>query len=620
MLRRLIILIASLLPALLSASFSFAGAEQQSAALIPSLSLERVVRLAQSYGPAPANTLLSPFFSAPPKIDGDLSDWPAPQPSEEIALGEGDDLSALLRSGWDASSFYLAAEIKDEAILPAPPDDPLGGDLLALSLSRGEEASDESAVENSQTFILTTSPAGPLLLKGGPRLEQLPNEDNLAISDSTGRRAVELRLPWEILSPLNPTSEGGLRLSVRLEDRDSPEEVEAASLDTTGEEARLVMLPSHSAGISGRLSLASASIGPGDSLEGILLVDSPQPAAQVRLSVGISAQDRQRAIARISKSLPLEQGPNSFRMNWNSAGQPEGDYFLLASASSKDGEIFSLRSSFKVSTRQTIWQALGEYGKKLSAPAVLARLQKARENNPSAPVWFAVMGDLRGGEKIFQQLLEEAARQGAEFAVVTGDLVESGQPGEYLRFAKLLDSAPLPILTTTGNHDLRGRGKLYYERLFGPLNHAFDLGGYRFIILDNGFNRLTAAQLDWLETKLQGPLPKFVFLHAPPATIPQWAWHSFSPGAERFTALMEKYKPVRVLVSHIHAYDRVTQNGVDYILSGGAGAPLYPQLGTQAAFYHFVLIAAGPQGASDEVIRMAWQPLPSGKEPAKAGP
>jgi hypothetical protein len=443
-------------------------------------------------------------------------------------------------------------------------------------------------------------------------------ENILAVSDLADRRVVELRLPWKMLSPLRPLTEKDIRLAVRVEDRDSPREIEPNSLSTWGEETRLVMVSDGAERIQGYLSLTLESVPVGEPLEGILFIDSPQPAAQAVLRLEISApgdEKKERVAARISRDFQLEQGINSFRLYWNTSGQPEGDYLVRASASGAAGELFSLQSSFQIEKRRSIWKALPEYQERLSAPSVLKRLEKARGQSPAAPLKFAVLGDVRGGERIFAQLLKEAAAQGAEFAIVLGDLVGNGKAEEYLRLAELLKESPLPVLTTTGNHDFIGQGRLYYQHLFGPLNYSFDSGGCRFIILDNAMGRLTAAQLDWLEGQLQTPLPKFIFLHMPPSTIPKWAWHSFSEGADEFTALMEKYQPSRVFAAHIHAYDRANLNGVEYVLSGGAGAPLYPQLGPQAAVYHFLLVETGPQGISDSLTAMTWQ-----KAPAKAAP
>ncbi|NIM05521.1 MAG: hypothetical protein GTN69_09290 [Armatimonadetes bacterium] len=610
--RNVVLLLAGLLMAFVATAE--AGGQMQSAALVPSLRLERIVRLAQAYSPAPADALICPRLSSAPRIDASLRDWPELREAEYLMLGGDSDLSAVLRAGWNASALYLAVDIRDDAVLPAAADDWQCGDLLAISLSREDESDAQVNEENVHTFFMTRTSAAPILLRLRGYPKALPSRNLLAINDYPGRRVVEIRLPWKMLSPISPLHEGGLGLVVRIEDRDSPHEIEPTHLRTSGRGIRLALTPDHSNKIQGHLSLGSASVSAGESLKGILLVDSPQPAASVK--VGLEILDgRQDVVARISRGLELEGGVNSFRLSWNSANQPEGDYLVRASASTASGRLFSLGEPFKIGERWSIWEKLDSHGKNLSTSAVLARLQKDRADVPAKPLKFAVLGDLRGGERIFFELLREAANQGAEFAIVPGDLVNNGKQEEYLYLARVLEDSPLPVLTTTGNHDFIGQGLLYYQHLFGPLNYTFELDGFRFIVLDNALGRLSTSQLDWLETQLQTPLPRFVLLHMPPDTIQRWAWHSFSHGAKRFTDIMEQYLPSRVFVAHIHAYDRVTQNGVEYVLSGGAGAPLYKQLGPDAAFYHFVLVEAGPEGVTDTVIKMTWQ-----KGPKKAAP
>ena len=637
-------------------------------ALAPSLRLERVVRLAEAFAPAKAGTLTCPELAPAPKIDADLSDWPAAQKGTVLALahpagpvsldesvelteaGAGeppaaaapepttseDDLSMTLRAGWDTTALYLAAEIKDDVYLPGTPDDPWGGDSLLISISSlrpAAEADEEAAPPEAESFLITGTAQNPLLLNDQG---QALAAENVALAESAGRRTIEARLPWREMPALDPFRDQLLQIAVRLEDRDSPEEIESAAIDTHGDEVALILTSDHSPQPQAHLSLSTASIGAGELLEGDLLVDAPQPVAAVRLGLEIKALPAQqpegaeppapttsgaigaRSVARISQRLRLEQGVNAFRLSWNSAGQPEGDYQVEASTFGLSGQVLSAAAPFKIAQRESVWQSFDQASRTLGVPAVLAKLRKARAAAPDAPLKFAVLGDLRSGEKIFQQLLAEAVQQGAEFAIVPGDLVSSGQPQEYLRLTKLLAEAPLPVLALPGNHDYVGQGRLYYQRIFRSTNYAFDLGGYRFIMLDSASGRLTTSQLDWLEQKLQTSLPKFVFVHHPPATIPRWAWHAFAEGAERFTQLMEKYRPARVFVSHIHAYDQVTQNGVEYILTGGAGAPLYSQLGVQNMFYHFVLVEADAGGVEDSVVRLTWERQPARRTPAGA--
>lgn len=52
--------------------------------------------------------------------------------------------------------------------------------------------------------------------------------------------------------------------------------------------------------------------------------------------------------------------------------------------------------------------------------------------------------------------------------------------------------------------------------------------------------------------------------------------HSISDkqNAKEFMDLMEKYKPDIVFASHINAYFDEIRNGVNYVITGGAGSEL----------------------------------------------
>ncbi len=650
----------------LAAGLLSGPARAEGPAVVPSFRLDRTVSVAGAYRTLSVGTIACPELDTAPAIDGNLEDWPAAQEGQTLSLGDGsaalttssEGLSARLRVGWDAAALYVGAVINDDVLLPAAEDDPRSGDSLEISFS-GSTTPEE---EDPPTFLIAAASTGPILRNvEGSDLTEVA-DGKLAISDSPGRRTVELRLPWAALRPIRqaqgkqaqsrPSSSGEshpeqsrgaalrpfvpygqeqIRLGLRLEDRDSAQELEPAYLDNRGHEALLVLLPGSSHSLRAYLNLPADSLAPGEPLQGTLLVDSTQPALPLHLGLEIVQEEEQvmpaadrpdappapspgpnepQAKTRVFTNLRLDEGVNTFHLYWDPSAPLQGNYLVRASGDGPEGQLFALQASFNVAQTPSAWETLGRYSEKLSIPVVLKKVQQAAANKP---LKFAVLGDSRDGEAIFAQLLQQAAQEGAEFAIVLGDLVSAGRSDQYLRFAKILENAPLPVLVLPGNHDYVGQGKARYQRLFGPLNYSFDLAGYHFIALDNANGRLSSAQLDWLETQLQSKGPKFVFLHEPPKTIPRWAWHSFSDGAERFTALMEKYRPSRVFLAHIHGYDRVTQNGVEYVLSGGAGAPLYPQLGPQAAIYHLVLVEAGPKGVSDTLVKMAWQ-----KEPAKA--
>jgi len=96
---------------------------------------------------------------------------------------------------------------------------------------------------------------------------------------------------------------------------------------------------------------------------------------------------------------------------------------------------------------------------------------------------FAVMGDTGGGSEL-AWTLKRAHELGAQFLLHLGDF--NYTEGEYDMAIKQFNNAMLPCYVTIGNHDFHTNGLIYDKFIsqIGPMNHAFELAGTRFINLD----------------------------------------------------------------------------------------------------------------------------------------
>ena len=234
--------------------------------------------------------------------------------------------------------------------------------------------------------------------------------------------------------------------------------------------------------------------------------------------------------------------------------------------------------------------------------------QRAVASLPAAPAdgafRFVVMGDNRGNYEVLRELIIGANQQHPAFMINTGDLVTHGGAREFRLFLAVIRQSHAPYFTVVGNHDVGREGLRNYRQIFGDENYSFDYAGCRFIALDNSLGHFPEERLQWLDHQLDTPLRKFVFLHKPP-DIGKWGkafdaspWHE---NARRFTALVGQHRVDRVFVGHIHAYGEKEIDGVRYVLSGGAGAPLDP---SAHAYFHYVLVTVSPTGVQDRVIRL----------------
>lgn len=119
------------------------------------------------------------------------------------------------------------------------------------------------------------------------------------------------------------------------------------------------------------------------------------------------------------------------------------------------------------------------------------------------------------------------------FLLITGDLVNDGQPAEYAMLNTLLPELQrfgVPVLLGMGNHDARGpfRQVVLGEQAVDeqqPYYYSTEIAGVNLIMLDSQIpnavpGRLDEAQLDWLANELAKPVGvgHLIALHHPPVS------------------------------------------------------------------------------------------------------
>ncbi|MGY6161984.1 phosphodiesterase [Paraburkholderia strydomiana] len=153
--------------------------------------------------------------------------------------------------------------------------------------------------------------------------------------------------------------------------------------------------------------------------------------------------------------------------------------------------------------------------------------------------------------------------------IITGDLVDQGDPQQYEHLKTLLAPLELPYFLLVGNHDDRAalravfpdRAELHSGGEF--VQYAFDVGALRVIALDSlepgkSGGTLCDARLAWLETQLDAASgkPTIVALHHPPFAcgIGHMDELRLDPAASaRLAALIARYPNVeRVICGHVH--------------------------------------------------------------------
>ena len=223
---------------------------------------------------------------------------------------------------------------------------------------------------------------------------------------------------------------------------------------------------------------------------------------------------------------------------------------------------------------------------------------------------FVVFGDPQGSDKIFGDLISKVnAEEGISFAVNNGDLVVYGKESEYKHYLQMIAKLKVPVHNVMGNHDAVAGGWKLFEKYFGAPYYSFDFEGSHFIILNNAFKAsFDRQQFEWLKNDLSSSPArhKFVFMHRP-AFDPSEIYKDYVMSGREITqelmVLFTKYKVDYVFAGHIHGYARAERDGVTYIVTAGAGAPLYfpPGFG---GFYHYVKIDVDNDKITDRVVKL----------------
>jgi len=202
------------------------------------------------------------------------------------------------------------------------------------------------------------------------------------------------------------------------------------------------------------------------------------------------------------------------------------------------------------------------------------------DNNDT--IRFIAYGDTRGvwDNWINASIVSDAIETQQPFFVLhTGDIVNNGQiPDQWVDFFSVSDFVHNSTLyPSIGNHE--SYGESYFKYFILPNNelwYSFNNGPVHFISLDSNFrNSLRLSQFFWLIKDLKSNKQQFtiVFFHHPP-------YSSGNHGSTIYLRLIwgflfENFNVDIVFNGHDHCYERGKVKNVNYIVTGGGGAPLY---------------------------------------------
>lgn len=210
---------------------------------------------------------------------------------------------------------------------------------------------------------------------------------------------------------------------------------------------------------------------------------------------------------------------------------------------------------------------------------------------------FLAYGDCGYNNKIQNEVGALMQTEIVDFGLVTGDVDQGiGNAYDKVFFGVYKEMLKQNChFTCIGNHDTYFDGaKTYLDAFYLFQNnpdsseryYSFDWGNAKFICLDANLDYTTGSkQYNWMIEQLKSNTQKwlFVYFHQPPWTN-AWSGDYGVPGSPYFlyqgdkkmrtdlVPAFEKYKVDFVVNGHSHCYQRGEMNGVQYLITGGAGA------------------------------------------------
>jgi hypothetical protein len=285
-------------------------------------------------------------------------------------------------------------------------------------------------------------------------------------------------------------------------------------------------------------------------------------------------------------------------------------------------------------------------GASLSAPALSAATFSVPDLGLRDPLVLIAYGDIRFTDASETAASSPAARRAlvAKIAAenpaaifINGDLPYHGIAADYKVYraeTKIWRDNQIPVYPALGNHELSAcvasicldRWWNTFPQLRGRRWYSVALGSRLVgIALDSDASLLPGSeQRTWLQSQVTSLDPAvrvvLIVMHHPPAADVQTVKlvdHNARPNEQAVAAYLKTvsaHSAARFIVAagHIHNYERLSQDGVTYLVSGGGGATPYDVDRTTADLfqntdfpnYHYVRFELRGQVFSGAMIRL----------------
>lgn len=245
------------------------------------------------------------------------------------------------------------------------------------------------------------------------------------------------------------------------------------------------------------------------------------------------------------------------------------------------------------------------------------------------PFKFVLFGDNRSDATMHAAVVRMIEKAPADFLLHTGDMVQTGdREDEWQEFFAIENKllATHCLFASVGNHELTTpdpTGQVNFLRYFATIEDdgrerphlygSFRWSNTRFFML-NAMDTWTGDEREWLKSELASALNEPGLVHRI-AVLHHGPFSSGRHGgnvrlhANGIVDVMRDNKVDLILAGHDHVYERGEGQGLKYIVSGGAGAPLYsrgkgtPETQKFESVNHYLEVAVDGETVNIDVRR-----------------
>lgn len=188
----------------------------------------------------------------------------------------------------------------------------------------------------------------------------------------------------------------------------------------------------------------------------------------------------------------------------------------------------------------------------------------------------ACFSDFTGYTAAVKKIGRKAYQDGADFALLAGDLTKGGDTAEFLYMKHILNNGfGRPIHIVPGNHDITtAEEAVRFHRFFNADNHNFSYADTLFIGLDTsrGFTEQTAAYLKEVLQKKRDHFRRCViYCHIFPSICYNTGISPEKNESVRFQNAVGKYKIDLLIVGHMHKFQETEFAGIRSIVLPSSG-------------------------------------------------